>query len=793
MPFRSNANNLVSGDSNGSSDVFIKDLTGTTVRASTDNSGNQGNGDSLSPVLSSDGRYMAFVSVADNLIASDTNNRYDVFVKDLQAGVIVRASTGGLGGQSNNNSFAPTLSGDGRYVAFYSFASNLVLGDANGGTADVFIKDLHTGAIVLASTDSSGNQGNNDSTSPVLSSDGRYLAFQSTATNLVAGDTNATLDVFVKDLQTGMTLRDSTDNFGNQSNSGSSAPALSADGSYVAFTSTASNLVANDANSYLDVFGKDLPSGAVTLFSNRDPSIQSALFGNGSSDVAKQSINADGRYVAFQSNASNLVTGDTNAASDVFIEDLLTGSIILASANSSGIEGNNSSFNPAISADGRYLAFESLAGNLVAGDSNGSSDVFVKDLQTGVVGRASTSTSGTEGNSDSYGPALSADGRHVAFYSYSTNLVPGDTNAVVDVFVKDLQTGAIVRASADSTGHQGNSYSNSPALSDDGRYVAFQSNASNLVSGDSNGNWDVFVKDLQTGNIVLASSDSIGNPGNNGSLNPALSADGRYVAFDSVASNLVAGDSNGTSDVFVKDLQSGATTLASTDSLGSQGNGGAYRPTLSSDGRHVAFYSDASNLVPGDTNGFADVFVKDLQTNAILRANVDNAGPQGNAGSFNPVLGADASRVIFTSNASNLLADDTNANSDVFLATLPVHTANTATNVSVTPGLGVFRTAGTGTFELTADVTNTDDGSDAIGEGTVTLTILDALSHVVDTVSNVAVIAGQADYSSYSLPAGTPVGSYTVAAEYSGSSNYASSVSAAAASLDVLRRTRQRR
>ncbi len=397
----------------------------------------------------------------------------------------------------------------------------------------------------------------------------------------------------------------SVDSDGVQGNDHSNAASISADGRYVAFFSGASNLVAEDVNGTWDVFVHDRQTGVTTLVSVDSDGTQ------GDDSSFSPSISADGRFVAFQSFASNLVAGDTNGYVDVFVHDRQTGVTTLVSVDSDGTQGDDSSFSPSISADGRYVAFESGASNLVAGDVNGTYDVFVHDLQTGVTTLVSVESDGVQGNSDSGTSSISADGRYVAFSSYASNLVAGDTNGYVDVFVHDRQTGVttLVSVSVDSDGVQGNDHSNAASISADGRYVAFFSGASNLVAGDLNGTYDVFVHDLQTGVTTLVSVDSDGVQGNGYSDAPSISADGRYVAFPSEASNLVAGDLNGTYDVFVHDLQTGVTTLVSVDSDGAQGNSYSGGRSISGDGRFVAFDSFASNLVVGDINDAYDVFV----------------------------------------------------------------------------------------------------------------------------------------------------------------------------------------
>src|SRR5438445_720745 len=263
---------------------------------------------------------------------------------------------------------------------------------------------------------------------------------------------------------------------------------------------------------------------------------------------------------------------------------------VRVSVASDGTEGNDVSLGSALSADGRFVAFDSAATDLVAGDTNGVSDVFVHDRQTGTTERVSVASDGAQGNGSSglvtfaFPPALSADGRFVAFVSFATNLVASDTNGATDVFVHDRQTGTTERVSVASDGDGGNAasagrpppahdrqtattgrvsvngFGAGPALSADGRFVAFHSTGSNLVAGDTNGATDVFVHDRQTGTTERVSGASDGTQGNDASAGPALSADGRLVAFHSTATNLVAGDANRAYDVFVHELMVSTTT-----------------------------------------------------------------------------------------------------------------------------------------------------------------------------------------------------------------------------------------
>jgi len=293
------------------------------------------------------------------------------------------------------------------------------------------------------------------------------------------------------------------------------------------------------------------------------------------------------------------------------------------SVASDGAQGNNASGKPSTSADGRYIAFESNASNLVSGDTNGKQDVFIRDIVASITTRASVSSSGVEGNSDSgwwspYDLAISADGRYVVFGSYASNLVTGDTNGAPDEFLRDTVANTTIRVSVNSSGVQeigGGSYN--PSISADGRYIAFASDATNLVSGDTNGTADVFVRDIIANTTKRVSVNSSDLQGNSGSYNPSISANGRFVAFMSYASNLVSGDTDGATDVFVRDTVTNTTTRISLASSGAQGNANSYSPSISADGHFVAFISDANNLVSGDTNGYSDVFVHENDMGAF--------------------------------------------------------------------------------------------------------------------------------------------------------------------------------
>jgi hypothetical protein len=409
--------------------------------------------------------------------------------------------------------------------------------------------------------------------------------------------------------------------------------------------------------------------------------------GNGSSYIS--SISADGRYIAFTSYTANLVSGDSNGMEDVFVHDMQTGVTVRVSVDSSGAQANGSSSLPSISADGRFIAFTSSAPNLVPDDINGKYDIFVHDMQTGLTERVSTDSSGAQANGSSSSPSISADGRFIGFQSDSTNLVSPDTNGYTDIFVRDRQTGMTTRISVDSSNVQANGESYKPSISANGRYVAFESQATNLISGDTNGKQDIFVHDLQTGSTLRISVASGGTQANDESRGPSLSGDGRYIVFESGAVNLVTEDTNATFDVFVHDVQTGNTMRVSVASNLVQGNGFSGNSSISVDGRYVAFESSATNLVSNDTNAASDIFVYDIQTGMTTRVSVDSSGAQGILASscflcysFPLSISANGGYIAFTSYAINLVEGDTNSSPDVFVhrqAILPIPPTPTPT------------------------------------------------------------------------------------------------------------------
>ena len=409
----------------------------TTARLSKSSSGSQGWGDSTQSTVSADGRYLAFVSEAPNLVGGDTNGVADVFVRDRITKQTRRVSVGMGGTQADGPSYDPVISADGRYVAFASDADNLVSGDTNGST-DVFVRDLRTGTTTRVSVDSTNPpvEANGASYEPALNADGSKVAFTSDATNLVTGDTNNVEDVFVRDRGTNQTTRVSiaTGAGGAQGNDVSGQACLSGSGQIVAFISRASNLVTGDTNKAFDVFVRDRTANTTTRVSVAGTSTQV------NKDSWQPALSSDGRYLVFASDATDLVTGDSNAVTDIFLRDRTAKITSRVSLDVSGGQADGPSYNPAISNDGRYVAFESLAA-LDPVDYNDAWDIYLRDRTGKTTTRLSVSTSGEGGNWDSQRPVMSSDGRYVLFESFASNLVNGDTNTAWDIFVRDRGVG----------------------------------------------------------------------------------------------------------------------------------------------------------------------------------------------------------------------------------------------------------------------------------------------------------------------------------------------------------------
>ncbi len=674
VAFQSRATDLTEfPDANDDTDIFWRDLqTGVTrlvsVNAATNAAGNR---PSWVLGLSADGRVVVFESLAGDLVAGDANGRYDVFVRDMVTGVTELISTNRFGtGSGNGGSYDAQISADGRIVGFVSDASDLTGETKLTQFSDAYVRDRQTGTTKLCSRDLAGGAGANEGgvTDLSLSADGQVLAFDTEATNLWPDDGNDAMDIYAYEPASNRTALVSA-NVSVTPRGDSDSPLLSADGRYAGFTSTAENVVANDANGKPDIFLSDLGSGAATLISVNTNGVAA----NGPSWLS--SLSADGRFAAFESDANDLVSRDGNGSRDAFVRDRVMGLTKLISMNAAGTgPGNAGSSWPQLSPDGRFALFAGQASDLTGlADTNADQDVFVRDTWYGTNDLVSVNVSGSRsGNRLSDAWSLTPDGRFVAFTSDASDLVAGVASGLGDVFVRDRVSRVTRCASLNRFGTGGgNGVSSDARLTPNGRYVLFVSEANDLVSGDANSSADVFVRDGWSNVTRLVSVNRLGTGSANASSYPyGLSADGRYALFASEATDLVANDLNGSRrDIFVRDLVANTTTLVSVNCGGAgSGNGHSYSPSLSPDGRYVIFESDATDLVPGQFLGAGpNVFRRDLAAGitALLSENHTHRGA-GNGAAQSPVMSTNGAIVVFDAVASDLVRGDLNNGQDVF-------------------------------------------------------------------------------------------------------------------------------
>ncbi len=433
-----------------------------------------------------------------------------------------------------------------------------------GGVTAAPVQAAQTVERASVADPSTGNtQANGQSVEVSVSADGRYVAFASSASNLVSGDTNNAADIFVRDRQAGTTQRVSlpdpvTMPGQTQANGASSWTGLSDDGCRVAFTSYAANLTPGDNNGVRDVYVRDRCTSRTYRASV--PATSNPFCISGESPLA--SISGDGRYVGFASFAANLVGSCTGwFVSHIYVRDLQTNTTELVDKSAGGGISNSWSWGADLSVDGRYVVFSSLGSNIVPGDGNGRTDAFVRDRVANTVERVSVTSAGGEPNGDSVASfsgksrVITPDGRYVAFRSAGSNVVVADTNNTWDIFLRDRQAASTERVSLTGTGAQANGQSQVGQISQDGRYVSFQSQATNFDARDGDAEWDVYLKDRVTGEADLVSVNSAGQSTNSWIDDPVLSPTGRFLAWADYGDNMVPGDTNGVADVVFVDRQ----------------------------------------------------------------------------------------------------------------------------------------------------------------------------------------------------------------------------------------------
>jgi uncharacterized repeat protein (TIGR01451 family) len=670
VAFESYATDLAPGTPPSTRQVFRKDmLTGTTVIASVKNASSAANGNVTLTGMSRDGRFVMFDTDANNVSNNDTNSGGDVFIRDMSAARtrLVSVNTARTG-PADKPSFSMALSPSGQYVVFSSLADDLTSASVPPFVNELYLRDMTANSTVLLSTRFGTNVGANGGAYEAAVSSSGLAAFSSYATDIAQVDANSGLDIFMRAFgDPAPTLV--TPAVGSTGGGWSYQSKLSADGSSVVFQGYAPNLVLHDANGQPDVFIRDLKADATRLVS-----INAAGTGSGAGYSQNPEASQDGRFVVFESSAPDLVTNDFNGATDVFLRDTLAGSTLLVSVNRSGnASGNADSISPHLTPDGQFIVFESLAGNLVSNDLNNASDIFLRNRTNNLVELISVNGTGTaSGNAESHFPVISANGRWVAFDSRASNLGPPDNNNHSDVYVRDRQTGSNILCSINLVGNNGgNSDSYIGGISSNGQVVVFYSFATDLVPNDTNYLGQLFAFDVATRTVQLISGTPSDIPGSGPAYQPVISADGRYVVFESQSTNLVPGmSSDGTMQLYVRDLVSRVTSLVSINCAGTgAGDADSYAPAISADGRYIAFESYASDLTPGFFNFYTrNVYRRDLQTGitVLLSRNRFQSGG-GNDNSIMAQMSADGLVVAFTSSASDLIANDANKASDVFV------------------------------------------------------------------------------------------------------------------------------
>ncbi len=382
----------------------------------------------------------------------------------------------------------------------------------------------------------------------------------------------------------------------------------------------------------------------------------------------RPALDDTGHTIGFHSDASNLVPNDTNFLSDVFVYNRNASTMSLVSMSSTGVQGNGGSFRPSLSRDGQYVTYHSDSNNLVPNDFNSLTDVFFYDRMNTTTTRISMGLNGAEPNGPSSRGVLSGNGQVVAFESWANNLVANDFNNVQDVFVYDRVAATTSRVCVDSQGQESNGECSRAFLDETGNIVVFESLGSNLVLNDFNSVADVFVHDRLTGETTLVSRSSTGEEANGESGRPSVSGDGRYVVYQSLASNLVPDDTNFVQDVFLYDRQTGETIRISVNSVGEEADGESSRSRISHDGRFVTYSSRATNLVPGNTFFFlSNIFVYDRLTGVTTQVSMAPDGTDPNSDSLRPAISGNGQKVAFESFANNLVPENTNFFSNIFV------------------------------------------------------------------------------------------------------------------------------
>ncbi len=643
-----------------------------------------GNGNSTGPIVTPDGRFVLFSSQARDLVTNE-NSRLgaDVFLRDRRSNTTTLVSANYLGtGGGNGNSRAGSISANGRYVAYQSTSTDLLPGDTNAFPTDVYVRDLWLGTNILASAGLDGGWATGASYDPVMTPNGRYVVFVSTATNLVANFPGMIYnpEVYVRDLVAGTTTWVSVGG-GYPTTLAvpivAPTPAITPDGRFVAFYSTATNLVAGLSSTLGDIYIRDLVTGTTTCASSNGVSLATTALGVVNASSTHPAVSDDGRFVAFKSGTSN--------AAVVALFDSVTGTTTLVSTNGARPAGGiDDVYGPEMTPDGRFIAYAALDAysNAVLYSS-----VHLWDAWTGEDTVLSLAQDGSfPTNTIAKAPAFSPDGNFVAFLSNATNLVTNAVSSGFHIYLRDLLDNTTVLVDSDLNGMGSTDEGRTvPSVGYDGEVVAFCSGDGNLVSGDTNGFLDVFLRNVASGMTELVSQrnpEAVPQTGSGLSSlwqNP-VTPDGRWVVFVSRAEDLVTNDFNGAQDVFVHDMLTGTNILVSVGLDGNAGTGGdSGNPVISADGRYVSFQSRATNLTATAfaTNSYfyANIYQRDLLTGTtvLVSTGTDGVGPSFGDSTL-PAMSQDGRYLAFLSRGTNLGVSgtywrDMNSTTNIYLPT----------------------------------------------------------------------------------------------------------------------------
>ena len=662
--FASSANNLALTSSNTphqksgiALDVFLRDrASNTTVLASVNLAGTGGGDQDATPVaVSTNGQFVLFESAADNLVAGDSNSASDVFVRDLVNGITTLVSVNTNGVPGNGASYSPAMTPDGRYVVFASAATDLVPGDTNG-ISDIFVRDLVSETTTLVSVGATTANGTFPSLSdtPAITPDGRYVAFYSTATNLVPGQVLGG-DIFQRDMAAGTTIwasagaRDLFQSISGSSNEVSCSLRMSDDGKYIAFAAC--------TNAHWPLLTPTPESGIILRYncaSGLTDLIDTNAYLQWGPFESVQDLNMtpDGRFVAYVAN----VAGNTGTNTAIYLWDADSGTNILISADTNdALPAASFCDEPVVSTNGQYVAFFSDSAELATNATGSGPFAYLRDVAAGTTILLNAGTNAASaGDGSMLVLGLSEDGQCATFESALPNMVMNDDNRGYDVFLRNItnEFAELISArqpSLPSVTSVGYFTLSSQPISQDGRYVTFASDADGLAPGNTClAGSDVYACDLYAGTNQIVSAGMLGSAASGMSCQPAISSDGGYVAFTSAATNLIAVDTNKSTDVFIRDLQALTTTLVSVNVAGTgEGNNDSYSPVIGSGGRFVLFVSKASNLAPGSFGGTDNLFLRDLQksTNYALTTTGQGCAAMTPDGHFVAFVGASSSSI----------------------------------------------------------------------------------------------------------------------------------------------------